>query len=213
MEILKEIAFNVEKGDSTLVKQFVSKALSQNIPAEEILSKGLIKGMDSVGRKFKRNEIFIPEVLIATRAMKSGMDRIKPYLTEEQSSYKEKIIIGTVKGDLHDIGKKIVNMMLEKEGYEIVDLGIDVTKEKFIKNIKEENPAIVGMSALLTTTMSYMREVIDAIQQENLRFKPKIIIGGAPITQSYANEIKADGYAPDAGSAVTLVRNLLKGKD
>ena len=211
MEILKEIASNVEKGDSTLVKQFVSQALSQNIPAEEILKKGLIKGMDAVGRKFKRNEIFIPEVLIATRAMKSGMDRIKPYLTEERSGYKGKIIIGTVKGDLHDIGKKIVNMMLEKEGYEIVDLGIDVTKEKFIKHIKEENPVIVGMSALLTTTMTYMRDVINAIQQENLKFKPKIIIGGAPITQSYANEIKADGYAPDAGSAVSLVRNLLKG--
>jgi len=211
MEILKEIASNVEKGDSTLVKQFVSQALSQNIPAEEILKKGLIKGMDAVGRKFKRNEIFIPEVLIATRAMKSGMDRIKPYLTEERSGYKGKIIIGTVKGDLHDIGKKIVNMMLEREGYDIVDLGIDVTKEKFIKHIKEENPVIVGMSALLTTTMTYMRDVINAIQQENLKFKPKIIIGGAPITQSYANEIKADGYAPDAGSAVSLVRNLLKG--
>jgi 5-methyltetrahydrofolate--homocysteine methyltransferase len=210
MEILIEIAVNVEKGDSASVKEFVRNALSQNLSAEKILNYGLIKGMDSVGKKFKNNEIFIPEVLIATRAMKAGTDLLRPHLSEEVRKSKGKIVIGTVKGDLHDIGKKIVNMMLEREGYEITDLGIDVPKEKFVEKIKEEHPDVVGMSALLTTTMSYMREVIEAIEKEKLKHRPKIIIGGAPITQSYADEIRADGYASDAASSVTLVRNLLK---
>jgi 5-methyltetrahydrofolate--homocysteine methyltransferase len=212
MEILTEVAANVEKGDSAAVKESVRKAISQNISAEEILKKGLIKGMESTGKKFKENEIFIPEVLIATRAMKAGMDIIRPRLTESGYKTKGKIVIGTVKGDLHDIGKNIVSMMLEREGYEIVDLGIDVPKERFIEIIKKENPDIVGMSALLTTTMSYMREVTDAIDEEDLKPRTKIIIGGAPITQSYSDEIKADGYAADASSAVILVRNLLKTK-
>ncbi len=210
MKILIEIAVNVEKGDSGSVKESVRNALSRNLSAEKILNYGLIKGMDSVGKKFKNNEIFIPEVLIATRAMKAGMDLLRPHLSEEVRKSKGKIVIGTVKGDLHDIGKKIVNMMLEREGYEITDLGIDVPKEKFVEKIKEEHPDVVGMSALLTTTMSYMREIIEAIEKEELKHRPKIIIGGAPITQSYADEIKADGYASDAASAVMLVKNLLK---
>ena len=212
MEILTEVAANVEKGDSASVKESVRKAISQNISAEEILKNGLIKGMESIGKRFKKNEIFIPEVLIATRAMKAGMDIIRPRLTESGYKTRGKIVIGTVKGDLHDIGKNIVSMMLEREGYEIVDLGIDVPKERFIEIIKKENPDIVGMSALLTTTMSYMREVTSAINEEDLKSRTKIIIGGAPITQSYADEIKADGYAADASSAVILVKNLLKTK-
>jgi len=213
MEILTEVAANVEKGDSAAVKESVRKAISQNISAEEILKKGLIKGMESTGKKFKENEIFIPEVLIATRAMKAGMDIIRPRLTESGFKTKGKIVIGTVKGDLHDIGKNIVSMMLEREGYEIVDLGIDVPKERFIEIIKKENPDIVGMSALLTTTMSYMREVAMAIDEEGLKSRINIIIGGAPITQSYADEIRADGYAADASSAVILVKNLLENKE
>ena len=212
MEILKEVATNVERGDSASVKESVRKAISQNLTAEEILKEGLIKGMESVGRKFKRNEIFIPEVLIATRAMKAGMDIIRPLLTESGFKTKGKIVIGTVKGDLHDIGKNIVSMMLEREGYEIIDLGIDVPKERFIEIIKKENPEVVGMSALLTTTMSYMREVMEAVDEQNLKKRTKIIIGGAPVTQSYADDIKADGYAADASSAMALVRNLLKNK-
>ena len=213
MEILTEVAANVEKGDSAAVKESVRKAISQNISAEEILKNGLIKGMESTGKKFKENEIFIPEVLIATRAMKAGMDIIRPRLTESGYKTKGKIVIGTVKGDLHDIGKNIVSMMLEREGYEIVDLGIDVPKERFIEIIKKENPDIVGMSALLTTTMSYMREVAMAIDEEGLKSRINIIIGGAPITQSYADEIRADGYAADASSAVILVKNLLENKE
>jgi len=210
MKILKEIAVNVENGDSSTVKELTKIAISQKIAAEEILNNGLVKGMDVIGIKFKNNEVFIPEVLIATRAMKAGMDIIRPFLTNERIKPKAKIVMGTIKGDLHDIGKKIVGMMLEREGYEIVDIGIDVPKEKFIKAIKKENPDIIGMSALLTTTMAYMREVIEAVEKAKLKQNVKIIIGGSPITQAFADEIKADGFAPEAVSAVELVKNLLK---
>ena len=210
MKILKDIAVNVEKGDSAAVKELVKAALSQKNAPEEILNNGLVKGMDVIGVKFKNNEVFIPEVLIATRAMKAGMDMIRPFLTKERIKPKAKIVMGTVKGDLHDIGKKIVGMILEREGYEIVDIGIDVAKEKFLKSIKVENPDVIGMSALLTTTMVYMREVIEAVEKAKLKRDVKIIIGGAPITQSFADEIKDNGYAPDGASAVELVKNLLK---
>ena len=210
MKILKDITANVEKGDSAAVKELTKTALSQKIAAEEILNDGLVKGMEVIGIKFKKNEIFIPEVLIATRAMKAGMDIIRPYFTEEKNKSKGKIVMGTVKGDLHDIGKKIVCMILESEGFEVVDIGIDVPKEKFLTSIKKENPDIIGMSALLTTTMVYMREVIEAVEKAKLKQNVKIIIGGAPITQSFADELKVDGYAPDGVSAVELVKNLLK---
>jgi len=210
MKILKEITVKVEKGDSATVKELIKKALSQKISAEQILNDGLVKGMDVIGIKFKKNEIFIPEVLIATRAMKAGMDIIRPYFTEERNESKAKIVMGTVKGDLHDIGKKIVCMILEGEGFEVVDIGIDVPKEKFLTSIKKENPDIIGMSALLTTTMAYMREVTEAVEKAKLKQNIKIIIGGAPTTQSFADEIKVDGYAPDGVSAVELVKNLLK---
>lgn len=212
MEILSKLASDLERGDSSSVKELTRRALEQGIGPEDILNKSLIRGMDSIGKKFKENEIFIPEVLIAARAMKAGMDIIRPFLSEEKYRSFGKIIIGTVKGDLHDIGKKIVIMMLEKEGYEIIDMGIDVSKEMFIKSIRKEKPDIIGMSALLTTTMHYMREVIDTIEREGLRRQIKIVVGGAPITQSYSNEIKADGYAKDAASAVTLVKRLFKNK-
>ena len=208
MEILKRISQSIENGDSSTVKELAKKALDENLSPEDILNNGLIKGMNLVGKKFKENEIFIPEVLIATRAMKAGLDIIRPYLTEQALTPRGKILIGTVKGDLHDIGKKIVIVMLEKEGYEIIDLGIDVAKEKFLREMQKERPQFVGMSALLTTTMGYMREVIEAIEKEGLRKSVKVIIGGAPITQSYATEIRADGYAKDAQAAVALVKQL-----
>lgn len=212
VEILRKLAIELEKGDSSSVKELTRKALELRISPENILNMSLIKGMDSVGKKFKENEIFIPEVLIATRAMKAGMDIIRPFLAEEELKSLGKIIIGTVKGDLHDIGKTIVIMMLEKEGYEVIDMGIDVSKESFITSIRKEKPDIIGMSALLTTTMQYMREVIDSIERERLRRSIKIIVGGAPITHFYANEIRADGYAQDALSAVVLVNRLMKNK-
>jgi 5-methyltetrahydrofolate--homocysteine methyltransferase len=210
MEILSEIAKNLEHGDSATVKSLLRKALSMNISPESILNSGLIKGMEAVGKKFKANEIFIPEVLIASRAMKSAMDVIKPYLSEGEEHLLGKIVLGTVKGDLHDIGKMVVRIALEKEGYDIIDIGIDVSKETFLETIQKENPDILGMSALLTTTMSYMRDVIDTIKSARLKKNVKIIIGGAPITQSFADEIGADGYASEAISAVALVADILE---
>ncbi len=184
-----------------------------NIAPEKILSLGLIKGMEAVGKKFKANEIFIPEVLIASRAMKSAMDVIKPFLTEGTEYSQGKIVLGTVKGDIHDIGKMVVRIALEREGYDVIDIGIDVPKEAFLEVALKEGPDIVGMSALLTTTMSYMREVTGSIRSARLKKNVKIIIGGAPITQSFADEIGADGYAQEAESAVTLVRSLLKNEE
>jgi len=210
MEILFEIAKNLEHGDSAAVKELLRKALSMNIAPESILNLGLVKGMEAVGKKFKENEIFIPEVLIASRAMKSAMDVIKPYLTEGAEQSQGKIVLGTVKGDIHDIGKMVMSIALEREGYDIIDIGIDVPKETFLETVQKENPEILGMSALLTTTMSYMREVTDTIKSAHLKKNVKIIIGGAPITQSFADEIGADGYAPEGESAVILVRTLLK---
>lgn len=210
MEILSAISKNLEHGDSAAVKALLRKALSMNIAPEIILNSGLIKGMEAVGKKFKKNEIFIPEVLIASRAMKSAMDVIKPYLSEGEEHLFGKIVLGTVKGDLHDIGKMVVRIALEREGYDIIDIGIDVPKETFLQTVQKENPDILGMSALLTTTMSYMRDVIDTIKSAQLKKDVKIIIGGAPVTQSFADEIGADGYAPEAGTAVTLVRTLMK---
>jgi len=213
MEILTEISKNLELGDSTSVKELLRKALSMNIAPERILNSGLIKGMEAVGKKFKKNEIFIPEVLIASRAMKSAMAVIKPYMSEVEEHLFGKIVLGTVKGDLHDIGKMVVIIALEREGYDIIDLGIDVPKETFLETVQKENPDILGMSALLTTTMIYMRDVIDTIKSAHLKKDIKIIIGGAPITQSFADEIGADGYGQEAESTVTLVKTLLNKKE
>ena len=209
MEILKEMAVELEKGSAPAVKELTEKAVAQGIPAQEILNNGLLPGMESVGVKFKNNEIFIPEVLIAARAMKAGMEIIRPLLTEAKVKAKGKFMIGTVKGDLHDIGKNIVCMMMEGAGFDIVDLGTNVAKEKFVESVDKEKPDVLGMSALLTTTMVYMKEVMKAMEDAKVKDKVKVMIGGAPITQSYADEIGADGYAPDAASAVDLVKNLL----
>ncbi len=214
MKILKDIAFSVEKGDSATLKGLIQKALAENLPAESILFSGLVPGMESVGLKFKKNEIFIPEVLIASRAMKAGVDLIERTLTRRVRKCPATILLGTVKGDIHDLGKRIVGMFLESRGYEVKDIGVDVSKEQFIEAIRKEKPAVVGLSALLTTTMIYIRDIIESVREAGLRDKVKIIIGGAPVTQTYAYEVRADGYSPDAASAVELVRSLLKkGRD
>lgn len=210
MDILEEIAIGVEKGDSNSVLALTEKALTQNISVGEILNNGLVAGMDVIGEKFKNNEVFIPEVLISAKAMKAGMELIKPLLAKANVESKGKVVIGTVKGDLHDIGKRIVAMLLEGAGFEVTDLGADVSKEKFLEFVEKERADILGMSALLTTTMTYMKEVIEAVENANLKQDVRVIIGGAPITHSYAEEIKADGYAPDAASAVDLVKDLLE---
>ena len=210
VDILEEIAIGVEKGDSNSVLALTEKALTQNISVGEILNNGLVAGMDVIGEKFKNNEVFIPEVLISAKAMKAGMELIKPLLAKANVESKGKVVIGTVKGDLHDIGKRIVAMLLEGAGFEVTDLGADVSKEKFLEFVEKERADILGISALLTTTMTYMKEVIEALENANLKQNVKVIIGGAPITHSYAEEIKADGYAPDAASAVDLVKDLLE---
>jgi 5-methyltetrahydrofolate--homocysteine methyltransferase len=209
MKIYEQLADEVIKGQADVVKELVNQALSENISAEDILNNGLVAGMNVVSKKFKSNEFFIPEVLVSARAMTAGLDIINPLLAEANVKAKGKVVIGTVKGDLHDIGKNIVGMMLQGAGYEIVDLGADVPKEKFIEFTQNEDANMVGLSALLTTTMIYMQEVIQGLKDAGLRDKVKVIIGGAPVTQAYADQIEADGYAPDAASAIDLAKDLL----
>lgn len=206
MPILNEIAVQTEGGDSAMVKELTRSALAQRIRPERILDEGLIAGMSAVGEKFKNNEIFIPEVLVASRAMNAGLEILRPLFSHEQDRFRKKIVLATVKGDLHDIGKKIVGMILEGAGYQVVDLGIDIPKRTIVRAVVKERPDVLGLSALLTTTMSYMREVIDAVGRAGLRRRVRIVIGGAPVTQAYADEIGADGYARDAASALGLIK-------
>jgi len=210
MTLFEQIADEVQKGHSDSVAELVKEALSQGIPAEEVMNKGLVSGMEIVSEKFKNNEIFIPEVLISARAMNAGLAILKPLLVESNIQPKGKVVIGTVKGDLHDIGKNIVAMLLQGAGFDVIDLGADVPKEKFLEFVKKEKADILGMSALLTTTMLYMKEMVEALKNEGIRQDVKVIIGGAPVTESYAAQIEADGYAPDAASAVDLSKRLLE---
>lgn len=199
----------LSQGKMNEVKELTQEALDNGETAEMILKDGLIHAMDQVGSKFKSGEIYIPEVLIAARAMHAGMAILKPILSKSTTSSQEKVLIGTVKGDLHDIGKNLVIMMLEGGGFEVIDLGIDVTADKFVEAIKTHQPQIVGMSALLTTTMREMNTTLEAIEKAGLRNQVKMIVGGAPLTEKFAREIGADGYAPDAASAVDVVKSLL----
>ncbi len=209
MELLQDIANCVINGKAPDTEKLVQKALDLKIPVKDILNQGLIVGMDVVGNKFKNNEFYVPEVLIAARAMKTGMKLLKPRFAESGVEPIAKLALGTVKGDLHDIGKNLVAMMLEGAGFEIIDLGVDVAPEKFATAIKENNVQIIGMSALLTTTMLNMKSTIESLKNDGVRDAVKIVIGGAPVTQSYADEIGADGYAADAATAVTIVKQLL----
>ena len=208
MADLTQVAENVIRGQAPKVKQLVENSLAENLPVGKILNEGLIAGMNVVGEKFKNNEFHIPEVLIAARAMKSGMELIRPLLAESGIEPVGTVAIGTVKGDLHDIGKNLVMMMLEGAGFEIIDLGIDVTVDQFISAI-DDGAQVIAMSALLTTTMPTMKTVIDEIKEAGLREQVKVMIGGAPITQGYADEIGADGYARDAASGVDVAKQLL----
>jgi 5-methyltetrahydrofolate--homocysteine methyltransferase len=207
-DIFAQIAHKVEAGDSSSVKSLVEEAMAANMSATDILNNGLVAGMEPIGVKFKNNDIFIPEVLMAARAMKAGLELIKPRLKEATAAARVKVLIGTVKGDLHDIGKNIVVAMFEGAGYDVVDLGIDVSREKFAEALKQ-NPdtGIIGLSALLTTTMPYMKEIIEDVR--GISSTVKVIIGGAPITQTFADEIKADAYAADAAIAVDKAALLL----
>ena len=206
---LNNVSEALQRGDAEKVEELVKKALEENLTPKKILEDGLIKGMDIIGTKFKKNEVYVPEVLIAARAMHAGMDILKPKLIESGVKNIGKVAIGTVKGDLHDIGKNLVKMMLEGAGFEVIDLGIDVSPDKFVEAAKEHKPNIIGMSALLTTTMVNIPEVIKALEVAGLRDKVKIMIGGAPITQNYADQIGADGCSPDAASAVDKAKTFI----
>ena len=216
MADLQALAECIIKGDLPDVVQrlggsekLTKEALEEGIPPGEILNKGLVAGMDVVGDKFKKNEFYVPEVLIAARAMKRAMTILKPKLAESGVEPVSRIAVGTVKGDLHDIGKNLVAMMMEGAGFEVIDLGIDVAPEKYVDTVKNEKVGILAMSALLTTTMPSMKTTIEALEAAGVRDQVKTMIGGAPITQNYADEIGADGYAPDAASAVDKAKELL----
>lgn len=206
---LNNISEALQRGDAEKVEELVKKSLEENLAPKKILEDGLIKGMGIIGAKFKKNEVYVPEVLIAARAMHAGMNILKPKLIETGVKNIGVVAIGTVKGDLHDIGKNLVKMMLEGAGFEVIDLGIDVSVDKFVEAVKEHKPNIIAMSALLTTTMVNMPEVIKALEAAGLREKVKIMIGGAPITQNYADQIGADGYSPDAASAVDKAKTFI----
>ena len=206
---LSNVSEALQRGDAEKVGELVKKALEEKLAPKEILENGLIKGMGIIGAKFKKNEVYVPEVLIAARAMHAGMDILRPKLAETGVKNIGKVAIGTVKGDLHDIGKNLVKMMLEGAGFEVIDLGTDVSAEKFVEAVKVHQPNIIGMSALLTTTMLSMPEIIKALEAADLRDKVKIMIGGAPITQNYAEQIGADGYSPDAASAVDSAKSFI----
>jgi 5-methyltetrahydrofolate--homocysteine methyltransferase len=208
-EVLEQLAKELFAGNAKGVAELTNKALAEGLKPSEVLNSGLIKGMSEVGVKFKANEIYVPEVLIAARAMKAGMEILKPKLAESGVEPVAKMIIGTVKGDLHDIGKNLVAMMMEGAGFEIIDLGIDVPAEKFIQAMKDNKPQVVGMSALLTTTMVQIKENIKAFNDAGVRSNVKVLIGGAPVTQKFTDEVGADGYAPDAASAVDKTKELL----
>ncbi|HHY48049.1 MAG TPA: cobalamin-binding protein [Firmicutes bacterium] len=199
----------LEAGNATVVRTLTEKALERGVDPQVILNEGLIPAMGRVGEKFKRNEVYVPEVLVAARAMYAGLDVLRPLLAKSGAKRAGKMVIGTVKGDLHDIGKNLVRMMFEGAGFEVVDLGTDVSEKRFVEAVRSENPDFLGMSALLTTTMPAMKTTIDALKEAGLRESVKVLVGGAPITHRYARDIGADGYAPDASSAVDLAKELL----
>ena len=195
--------------DEPKVLDLVQNALEEGIEAKEILNYGLIAGMDVVGEKMENEDMFIPEVLMAAKIMSAAVRILKPLLAEGDMSAMGRIIIGTVKGDLHDIGKNLVSMMLESAGFEVYNLGVDISPDQFVSEINDRNANMICLSALLTTTMPMMQQTIDAVVKSGFRDRVKIMVGGAPVTQDYATEIGADGYAPDAGSATKLAKALL----
>ena len=201
MELLEQISQSLQAGKAKDVKRLVQAAVSEGISAKDILEKGLLSGMSIVGEKFKRNEIFVPEVLVAARAMNRGAEILKPLLVQDGVENIGRVCIGTVQGDLHDIGKNLVKMMMEGQGLEVIDLGTDVSAETFVKTAAEQDCQIICCSALLTTTMSVMGDVVKALDDAGLRNKVKIMIGGAPVSQAFCDEIGADAYTPDAATA------------
>src|SRR5690554_6626677 len=207
--LLENISQSLQKGKAKDVKTLVQEALDKKLTPKDILENGLIHGMSIIGEKFKKNEVFVPEVLIAARAMNTGLEILRPVLSKEGVKPMGKAIICTVQGDLHDIGKNLVKIMLEGKGIDCVDLGVDIPADKIVTAIKEHKPDILCLSALLTTTMDYQRLIIEVIEKENLRNNVKIMVGGAPATEKFAKDIGADGYSADAASAASLAVKLI----
>jgi len=208
MELLNRIAASLQEGDDVRAAELTRQAVAEKIPARQILDEGLIAGMNVVGRLFRDHEIFLPDVLLAARAMYAGLDVLKPLLVSENVPTAGKVVIGTVQGDLHDIGKNLVGIMLRGAGFEVIDLGNDVAPEKFVETATRENAQVIGMSALLTTTMTGMQRVVELLGAKGQRGRIKTIIGGAPVTAEYAREIGADAFGFDAASAVERVKEL-----
>jgi len=209
LDILNEIAANLERGDDKKTAELTKTAIDENMSAKEILDGGLIAGMAVVGEKFKRHDIFLPDVLLAARAMYAGLDLLRPILLRDKVPTVGRVVIGTVEGDMHDIGKNLVGIMLKGAGFEIIDLGHDVPPEKFIDTALENDASVIGLSALLTTTMPNMKKVIDLLHERGLDGKIKTIVGGAPVSSEFAAEIGADAYAFDGINSVEKIKNLL----
>lgn len=211
MSILSDISENMQRGKAKIVKELVQQAIDQGIPAQQILEEGLLSGMSVIGEKFKNNEIFVPEVLVAARAMNAGSELLKPLLMENGVKAGGKVCIGTVRGDLHDIGKNLVKMMMEGKGLEVIDLGVDVAPETYVETAKNEGCQIICCSALLTTTMSVMGDVVKAAEAAGIRDQVKIMIGGAPVTEAFCQQIGADKYTPDGATAADTAVALCSG--
>ena len=210
MSILNDISENLQRGKAKVVKELVQQAIDQGIPAQQILDEGLLSGMNVVGEKFKNNEVFVPEVLVAARAMNMGASLLKPLLAESGLKASGRVCIGTVKGDLHDIGKNLMKMMMEGKGLEVIDLGTDVAPETFVETAQKENCSVICCSALLTTTMGVMGDVVKAAEAAGIRDHVKIMVGGAPVTEAFCQQINADKYTPDAATAADVAVELCK---
>jgi len=209
MADLMSLASLVEKGKHLETARLTRELLDQGCDPNQILIEGLQKGLLTLGERFKRNECFIPEVLLAARAMHTGMDLLRPLLAGTDAKPLATVVLGTVKDDLHDIGKNMVGMMLEGGGFRVFDVGVNVSPEQFMESVQKEGAAILALSALLSTTMPYLKTTIEALENKGIRDRVKVLVGGAPVTEEYANEIGADGYAPDAASAIDMARKLL----
>jgi 5-methyltetrahydrofolate--homocysteine methyltransferase len=208
-QLVQEIYVAILDGENQVVPQQVQAALAAGVAPADILNQGMIAAMAEVGRRFECGDYFVPEMLVAARAMQSGLAILKPRLQQSEVKSAGKVVVGTVKGDLHDIGKNLVAMMLEGAGFEVKDLGVDVSPDRFVAAVKEHRPDIIGLSALLTTTMPNMQVTIEALKEAAVRDRVKVMIGGAPVTEAYARQIGADGYSPDASRAATLAKSLV----
>ncbi|TWH47242.1 B12-binding domain-containing protein [Sporomusa sp. KB1] len=209
MANLEELSKSVISGNINKVKELTKALIDGGAAPLDIINQGLIAGMSVVGARFKNGEMFVPEVLVAARSMTAGIDLVKPLIADQNMPSAGKVLLGTVKGDLHDIGKNLVGMMLESRGYTVINAGMDISPEKFVQEIKTHKPDVLGMCALLTTTMLHMKDTIELMKEEGIRDQVKVIVGGAPLSQDFADEAGADGYAQDAAYAVDLCNRLL----